>query len=114
MAEALLSITDDRAERTSHATLRRAYQRLRGAARGHVEAAAPGIADLIASTRQHPDPIGRFLRPRTPEGRAREPARRHLPDQRSRLELARTQAFGISRAVGACATIGRPGPEEST
>lgn len=47
MAEALLSITDDRAERTSQATLRRAYQRVRGSARGYVEAAAPGIAGLI-------------------------------------------------------------------
>lgn len=47
MAEALLSITDDRAERTSHGTLRRAYQRMRGSARGYVEAAAPGIAALV-------------------------------------------------------------------
>ncbi len=47
MAEALLSITDDRAERTSQATLRRAYQRVRGSARGYVEAAAPGIGELI-------------------------------------------------------------------
>lgn len=47
MAEALLSITDDRAERTSQVTLRRAYQRVRGSARGYVEAAAPGIAALI-------------------------------------------------------------------
>ena len=47
MAEALLSITDDRAERTSQVTLRRAYQRVRGSARGYVEAAAPGIAELI-------------------------------------------------------------------
>lgn len=47
MAEALLSITDDRAERTSQVTLRRAYRRVRGTARGYVEAAAPGIAALI-------------------------------------------------------------------
>jgi Family of unknown function (DUF6918) len=47
MAEALLSITDDRAERTSQASLRRAYQRVRGSARGYVEEAAPGIAALI-------------------------------------------------------------------
>ncbi len=47
MAEALLSITDDRAERTSQVTARRAYQRVRGSARAHVEAAAPGIAALI-------------------------------------------------------------------
>jgi hypothetical protein len=56
MAEALLSITDDRAERTSQLTLRRAYRRVRGSARGYVEAAAPGIAALIdAHTPQVPD-----------------------------------------------------------
>ena len=47
MAEALLSITDDRAQRTSNRPVRRAYQRVRGSARGYVEAAAPGIAGLI-------------------------------------------------------------------
>lgn len=57
MAEALLSITDDRAQRTSQVTLRRAYQRVRGSARGYVEAAAPGIAGLIdAHTPPVPDP----------------------------------------------------------
>lgn len=57
MAEALLSITDDRAERTSQVTLRRAYQRVRGTARGYVEAAAPGIAALIdAHTPAESDP----------------------------------------------------------
>jgi hypothetical protein len=57
MAEALLSITDDRAQRTSQVTLRRAYQRVRGSARGYVEAAAPGIAGLIdAHTPPAPDP----------------------------------------------------------
>lgn len=55
MAEALLSITDDRAQRTSQATLRRAYQRVRGSARGYVEAAAPGIAELIDA---HTPPVG--------------------------------------------------------
>ena len=59
MAEALLSITDDRAERTSQATLRRTYQRVRGSARGYVEAAAPGIATLIdahTASLDGPDP----------------------------------------------------------
>ncbi len=57
MAEALLSITDDRAERTSQVALRRAYQRVRGTARGYVEAAAPGIAALIdAHTPSPSDP----------------------------------------------------------
>lgn len=55
MADALLSITDDRAERTSHASARRAYQQLRGTARLHVEAAAPGIAGLITA---HTPPAG--------------------------------------------------------
>ncbi|MGB8021996.1 MAG: hypothetical protein WCF04_12265 [Candidatus Nanopelagicales bacterium] len=49
MADALLSITDDRVERSSHAAARRAYQQLRSTARLHVEAAAPGIAELITS-----------------------------------------------------------------
>lgn len=59
MAEALLSITDDRAERTSQVTLRRTYLRVRGAARGYVEAAAPGIATLIDAhtpSLEGPDP----------------------------------------------------------
>ena len=47
MAEALLAVTDDRAQRTTQATLRRAYHRVRGSARAYVEAAAPGIAELI-------------------------------------------------------------------
>jgi hypothetical protein len=47
MADALLSITDDRAVRTRQATVRRAYRRVRGSARAYVEAAAPGIAGLI-------------------------------------------------------------------
>ena len=49
MANALLAVTDDRAERSRNRTVKRAYQRVRGAARGHVEAAAPGIAELIAT-----------------------------------------------------------------
>lgn len=55
MADALLSITDDRADRTSNKTLRRAYQRVRPAARQHVEAAAPGIAGLITAHAPGPD-----------------------------------------------------------
>ncbi len=57
MAEALLSVTDDRAQRTRQATLRAAYRRVRGSARGYVEAAAPGIAALIdAHTPARTDP----------------------------------------------------------
>jgi hypothetical protein len=58
MADALLSITDDRAERTSNRTVRRAYERVRGSARQHVEAAAPGIAGLIAAHAPGPDVAG--------------------------------------------------------
>lgn len=58
MADALLSITDERAERTSQATLRRSYRRVRGSARGYVEEAAPGIARLIdAHTPTRTDPL---------------------------------------------------------
>jgi hypothetical protein len=49
MAEALLAITDERAGRSTNRTLRAAYQRVRGFARPSVEAAAPGIAALIAA-----------------------------------------------------------------
>jgi hypothetical protein len=55
MADALLSITDDRADRTHNRTLRRAYLRVRGAARQHVESAAPGIAELISAHAPGPD-----------------------------------------------------------
>ena len=55
MADALLSITDDRADRTSNRTLRRAYLRVRGSAREQVEAAAPGIAELIGAHAPGPD-----------------------------------------------------------
>lgn len=58
MADGLLSITDDRAQRTSNRTVKRAYQRVRGTARQYVEAAAPGIADLIAAHAPGPDDVG--------------------------------------------------------
>ena len=47
MADALLSITDDRAARTSHGTITKAYRQLRGTAKKHVENAAPGIGALV-------------------------------------------------------------------
>lgn len=47
MADALLAVADDRAERSSNEVVRRTYERVRGSARRHVEAAAPGIAALI-------------------------------------------------------------------
>lgn len=60
MADALLAVADDRAHRSSNEAVRRAYERVRGSARRHVEAAAPGIAALIEA--------------HTPDGRAPRPA----------------------------------------
>ena len=55
VAEALLSVTDARAERAENKVLRKTYARLRGGARAHVEAAVPNLArtlrDLLASSR---------------------------------------------------------------
>ncbi len=47
VADALLGITDDRAQRTRHATLRSAYQQLRPQGKKNVEDAVPGVARLI-------------------------------------------------------------------
>lgn len=47
VADALLGITDDRATRTRHASLRSAYQQLRPQGKKNVEEAVPGIARLI-------------------------------------------------------------------
>jgi hypothetical protein len=48
VAEALLSITDQRAQRAKNQTLKSAYERLRPSAKKHVEAAVPRIARLVA------------------------------------------------------------------
>ncbi len=47
IADALLAITDDRARKTRHASLKGAYERLRPEAKKHVEAAVPGVGRLI-------------------------------------------------------------------
>jgi Family of unknown function (DUF6918) len=47
VAEALLAITDERAQRAKNQTLKSAYEKLRGTAKKHVEAAVPRIARLI-------------------------------------------------------------------
>lgn len=47
VADALLSITDQRAERSSHATIKSLYFKLRGAAKGHVIAALPRLGRTI-------------------------------------------------------------------
>jgi hypothetical protein len=47
VADALLAITDRRAERTKFAVVKSAYSRLRGTAKQHVEAAIPRLGKLI-------------------------------------------------------------------
>ena len=47
VADALLSITDSRAERSSHTTIKALYFKLRGMAKGHVIAALPRLARTI-------------------------------------------------------------------
>jgi hypothetical protein len=47
VAEALVQVTDRRAERSRHKNLVKAYQKLRGSAVRNVEAAVPGLADLM-------------------------------------------------------------------
>ncbi len=48
VAEALLAITDERAQRAKNPTLKGAYSKLRPAAKKHVEAAVPRIGRLVA------------------------------------------------------------------
>ncbi len=47
VADALLAITDRRAEKAKQATLRKMYDKLRPTAKKHVEAAAPRLGDLL-------------------------------------------------------------------
>jgi hypothetical protein len=49
IANALLAVTDARAERAENAVLRRTYQALRGQAHQHTAAAMPGVGRLLAS-----------------------------------------------------------------
>jgi hypothetical protein len=46
-AEALLSVTDARIERTSNGIVRGTYSKLRGSAKSDVEEAVPGLAKII-------------------------------------------------------------------
>jgi hypothetical protein len=48
VAEALLAITDERAQRAKNQTLKSAYEKLRPTGKKHVEAAVPRISRLIA------------------------------------------------------------------
>lgn len=47
MAEALLGITDRKAENAERAAIKKTYQRLRPGAKAHVEAAAPRLGELL-------------------------------------------------------------------
>lgn len=47
-ADALLSVTDAKAEAAKNKTIRKTYDRLRGSAKGHVEAAIPNLAKTLA------------------------------------------------------------------
>jgi len=48
VADALLAISDERAQRAKNQSLRKAYEKLRPAGKKHVEAAVPRIGRLIA------------------------------------------------------------------
>ena len=47
VAEALLAVTDARAAKSSHGSVKGAYQKLRGSARNNVESAVPGLGRII-------------------------------------------------------------------
>lgn len=47
IAEALLGITDQRAQRAQNQTLKKTYEKLRPTAKKHVEEAVPGIGRLV-------------------------------------------------------------------
>ena len=53
VAEALLSVTDGRAAHAKNALVRATYQKLRSSAKEHVEAAVPGLAELLAKHTSH-------------------------------------------------------------
>jgi hypothetical protein len=48
VSEALLSITDQRAQRAKNQAVKSAYEKLRGSAKKHVEAAVPRLGRLVA------------------------------------------------------------------
>ena len=47
VAEALLEVTDERAEKSKHGTARKAYQKMRGSAKKHVMEAIPPLGRLL-------------------------------------------------------------------
>ncbi len=48
VADALLAVTDNRAQHTKYGVIRSTYGKLRGTAKKHVEAAIPRLAGLVA------------------------------------------------------------------
>ncbi len=56
VAEALLSISDERAQRAKNNTLKKAYEKLRPTGKKHVEAAVPRIGRLVAKYATAPAP----------------------------------------------------------
>lgn len=48
VAEALLSVTDEKALRAKSGAVAKTYKKLRPSAKGHVEQAVPGLADVLA------------------------------------------------------------------
>jgi hypothetical protein len=46
-ADALLGVTDARAQRAKNATVRKTYEKLRGSARDNVREAVPGLAETL-------------------------------------------------------------------
>lgn len=47
IAEALLAVTDGKAQRSDHGSVKGAYTKLRGSARKNVEGAVPGLGSII-------------------------------------------------------------------
>lgn len=48
IAESMLAVTDEIATRAKNMVMLKVYRTLRGQAKGHVEAAMPGLSDLIS------------------------------------------------------------------
>ena len=49
VADALLAITDRKAERSTNGAVKGAYSKLRGMAKSNVESAIPGLAKIVAA-----------------------------------------------------------------
>lgn len=47
VADGLLKVTDDRATRTRHQTVKKTYEKLRPTAKKHVEEAVPGLGQVL-------------------------------------------------------------------